>query len=339
MSTFSSKAGSHRQPQRIAATMTTDPSTRLLRQRRGAPQPGSNDETIQALLRLPGFDWEPELHWVFPRENREIFRMLGVEREYEPGKWRPAANQQMLTARLADLIEACDDEWLDNWQECALKPQFWEKAAERLHPHNVWWSHFRPTAVQVYKIAMTYTARWDPKGSGITNRKEGEWGFKLGELTWGSRKAEIDPDMFAKPWNAALDFHEYCNDTEDDYGPIQPPTGMNSTSIQAFAWHPGTADSSTETEEQEKEGQNVAETSSSTNQETVTIYGPHRNAEGGADGGAEQTSVTAVIDTSNPDRLMIVFRNLDLKGKGKQKADQAGDEGVSLSGVEDEKKE
>ena len=47
---------------------------------------------------------------------------------------------------------------------------------------------------------MQYTARWDPKGRGCTE-KEDFWGFRLGQLTWGDVKAEIDPDLFAKPWD------------------------------------------------------------------------------------------------------------------------------------------
>lgn len=53
-----------------------------------------------------------------------------------------------------------------------------------------------------------------------------------------------------------------------------------------------------------------------TGQSTVTVYGPRRGNEDAGKGGR---NVTAVRDTSQAGRLMISFRNLDLKGKGKAK--------------------
>lgn len=125
--------------------------------------------------------------------------MLGVEVEWETSRWRPAANQSMIAVRVADLLETCTDEWLDHWQESAVTSKFWDEVQERLTPLNKWWSNLTPTPVQIYKVAMTYTAGWDPKGRGYTE-DEDVWGFRLGDLTWGDRKAEIDPDKLAKPW-------------------------------------------------------------------------------------------------------------------------------------------
>lgn len=129
--------------------------------------------------------------------------MIGAEVQ---GKDRvyPAANQQYLSARIADVIEVCCDEWLDDsngddWQMGPMTAKFWVKSAERLVIHSQYWRNYVPTAVEVYKIAMSYTARWDPKGRGASEESS-EWGFNLGSLTWGKRKAEIDVDLLAKPW-------------------------------------------------------------------------------------------------------------------------------------------
>lgn len=54
--------------------------------------------------------------------------MLGAEVQ-EP-TWRPGANQAFVSARVADLIEACSDEWLEGegpqgeWQDGALLAPF-----------------------------------------------------------------------------------------------------------------------------------------------------------------------------------------------------------------------
>lgn len=153
--------------------------------------------------------------------------MLGVEVPNGATSWHPADNQQMCTARIADMIDSCNDEWLDNWQECAMTASFWEAATERLLCLNRWWSHMAPNSQHVYKIVMTYTARWDAKGQGFVKNGE-EWGFLLGDLTWGDRKAEIDPDWFAKPWVRELGFClmliimerlklKFCYNTQQNY--------------------------------------------------------------------------------------------------------------------------
>lgn len=129
--------------------------------------------------------------------------MIGAEVQGED-RYYPGANQQYLTARVADVIEVCCDEWLDDsdgddWQSGPITSKFWQKCAERLYIHAQYWRNFSPTAVEVYKIVMAYTARFDPKGRGASEEKS-QWGFNLGSLTWGNRKAEIDVDLLAKPW-------------------------------------------------------------------------------------------------------------------------------------------
>ncbi|PSR76756.1 hypothetical protein BD289DRAFT_168851 [Coniella lustricola] len=164
------------------------------------PAPASTDEKIQTLLKLPGFCWEEDLHWIFPRDNRHILRMLGVEIISDGISWRPADDQRLCTARVADMIEICNDEWLDNWQECDMSADFWEAATERLVCFKKWWGHMAPNSQHVYKIVMTYAGRCDPKGCGEI-KDEGDWGFSVGDLTWGDRKAEIDLDWRAKSWD------------------------------------------------------------------------------------------------------------------------------------------
>lgn len=138
--------------------------------------------------------------------------MIGAEVEYEVNKFRPAPDQQFLSARVADIIECCCDEWLmgtpettaagieeNDWQTGPLTAKFWDLVAERLCCRTKYWSEHHPSAIEIYKIVMAYTARFDPQGRGATE-EESEWGFAAGELTWGNRKAEIDPDMLAKSW-------------------------------------------------------------------------------------------------------------------------------------------
>lgn len=141
---------------------------------------------------------------MFPRDNKNIIRMLGAEVETDNG-FRPGRDQQSVSARVANVIEACCDEWLDdatddcNWQTCALQAKFWDKAAARLIVTSKYWAGRKPSPSEVYKIAMAYTTRFDPNGRGATE-DEDIWGFRLGGLTWGARKAEIDVDLMAKPW-------------------------------------------------------------------------------------------------------------------------------------------
>lgn len=54
----------------------------------------------------------------------------------------------------------------------------------------------------------------------------------------------------------------------------------------------------------------------------ITVYGPRRGCNDNNQG-EDTTKVTAVKDLSLSGRLLITFRNLDLKGKGKQSGDEA----------------
>lgn len=144
--------------------------------------------------------------------------MIGAEVEYEKNNFRPAANQQVLCARVADVIECCCDEWLsgtpevtaagtteNDWQEGPLTAKFWGFVADRLLVLRKYWGEYHPSAIEVYKIAMAYTARFDPNGRGATE-EESEWGFELSQLTWGNRRAELDPDVFAKRWVCDIEY-------------------------------------------------------------------------------------------------------------------------------------
>lgn len=125
--------------------------------------------------------------------------MLAAQWEFEENTWRPNVNQQATAARIADVLEDCCDEYYDAWQDGPLSGQYWEAVSVRLTARNKWWANFKPTATQVYKIAMTYVAYWDENGQGnVTD--DNMWGFQLGSLTWGNRRAEIDQDLLAKPW-------------------------------------------------------------------------------------------------------------------------------------------
>lgn len=167
------------------------------------PRPGSHDHTVQALLKLPGFCFT-STHNVFnARDGPHLATILGAQYELGGNHRRPlpAHSQQPVCVRVANVIEACCDEWLDAWQDDALTSDFWAEAAERLRCYDKHWAAVNPTPIQVNTICMTYTSRWDSKGrGGAPDDDEASFGFDLGELTWGRAKAEIDPDLFAKPW-------------------------------------------------------------------------------------------------------------------------------------------
>lgn len=135
--------------------------------------------------------------------------MLGAEFESEDGQYRPAQNQQLLSARVADVIEACCDEWLDDsaqgcdWQSGPLLSEFWSRVTMRLAVSTRYWVARPLSATEVYKIAMVYTTRVDTGGRGAVP-DEDMWGFRLGDLTWGERKADIDVDLLAKPWVSSM---------------------------------------------------------------------------------------------------------------------------------------
>lgn len=166
---------------------------------RGAPRPGSHDHSIKTLLKLPGFHFINTRAVLQSKDSGQLATILGAR--VEPGdhkKPMPASDQKDVCVRVADVIEACCDEWLDHWQEKPLTSEFWADAAERLRCFNKFWGNIVLTPAHVHIICMAYTSRWDENGRG--DAPEGDWGFKLGELTWGKVKAQIDPDFFAKPW-------------------------------------------------------------------------------------------------------------------------------------------
>lgn len=72
-----------------------------------------------------------------------------------------------------------------------------DQAAVRLSDTTSYWRNRSLTPTQVFKVAMTYTTRFDPKGRGA-NDQEQQWGFQ--RLTWGDRKAVINVDILARPW-------------------------------------------------------------------------------------------------------------------------------------------
>lgn len=210
---------------------------------RGGPRPGSHDHTVQALLKLPGFCFTRINNVFNSRDSAHLATVLGAQ--FEPaGNHRrafPASNQQLVCVRVANVIEACCDEWLEHWHGEALTSYFWAEAAERLRCYNKHWAAFNLTPVQVNTICMAYTGHWDPNGRGGTpDDDEASWGFELAELTWGKAKAEIDPDLFAKPW----EYERACKSSARsllccDYqmltnGPPQrmPPVTSSSTSTR-----------------------------------------------------------------------------------------------------------
>lgn len=181
------------------AEAAASPAPALRIPKRG-PNPDSHEFTIQMLLKLPGFDFSGAA-WVFPVSQKDLAGLLGAQYQLDGHKKPlPAKDQKIVAHRVADVIEACIDEWLDNWQDGPLRSAFWDNAAERLRCKLQCWSRLEPTASQVYKICMRYTAAWDPNGRGCT-QEDDFWGFRLGDLTWGSVKAEIDRDLLAKPWD------------------------------------------------------------------------------------------------------------------------------------------
>lgn len=125
--------------------------------------------------------------------------MLGAQWEWEDNTWRPYLDQSFVTVRVAEVLEESCDEYYDIWQDGPLSGHYWTNVSVRLMARNKWWQHFKPTPIQVYKIAMTYVAYWDEDGRGHV-AEDDMWGFILGDLTWGSRRAEIDQDLLAQSW-------------------------------------------------------------------------------------------------------------------------------------------
>lgn len=76
-----------------------------------------------------------------------------------------------------------------------------DQAANRLSDTTSYWRHYSPTATHIFKVAMTYTTRFDPDGRG-TPEDQDQWGFR--SLTWGDGKAKIDIDIRTKPWVSSV---------------------------------------------------------------------------------------------------------------------------------------
>ncbi|KAK7731208.1 hypothetical protein SLS63_005483 [Diaporthe eres] len=262
---------------------------------RGGPRPGSHDHTVQALLKLPGFCFTRTNNVFNSRDSAHLATVLGAQ--FEPaGNHRrafPASNQHFVCVRVANVIEACCDEWLEHWQGEALTSYFWAEAAERLRCYNKHWAAFNLTPVQVNTICMAYTGHWDPNGrGGAPDDDEASWGFELAELTWGKAKAEIDPDLFAKPWDEA-------------------PEGFKPRAVAMNQPHQFVLGG---------EG------------DPVIVHGPRRSniekVEGDVVG-----RVKATVDRSDPKRLLVTFSGLVFKGKegGEEKQEsQQGDEGKDV---------
>ncbi|KAJ4393512.1 hypothetical protein N0V93_002724 [Gnomoniopsis smithogilvyi] len=248
--------------------------------------------------------------------------MLGAEIHVDA--WRPAADQQLVTARVADLIEACSDEWLEGsgpkgaWQDGALLAAFWDQAAVRLSDTTSYWRHHNPTATHIFKVAMTYT-----------------WGFK--SLTWGDRKAKIDIDIRARPWNAARDFYEYLNDTETDHGPINPPSGTKPEQAKLMlSWNPASIPVTTSALDSKKSRVLVLSATTRPKQgfdrgtamkddefngagpslqvKPSTVYG---SRDANMKIVAERVDIPEDVATGQRHKLIITFKNLSLKDNWK----------------------
>ncbi|KAL1881347.1 hypothetical protein Daus18300_001200 [Diaporthe australafricana] len=298
---------------------------------RGAPRPGSHDYSIRTLLKLPGFHFTSTKAVFQFRDSAQLATILGARVELaDHKKAMPAGNQKDVCVRIADVIEACCDEWLDDWQEKALTDEFWVDAAERLRCSNKFWANTVPTPVQVHMICMSYTTRWDENGRG--DAPEADWGFELGELTWGKVKAQIDPDFFAKPWNyeraSARDFSEYVKDSETNFGPIQDAAGLS------------IADKNTSTNR--RGGRPLARPGEASDgskpaADPIIVSGPHRTIEKGKDNGPNAMKVT--IDRSDPKRLMVTFsRSVCKENGGTQETQEVhkGDEGKHIRSVHEQ---
>ncbi|ROW08298.1 hypothetical protein VMCG_03198 [Cytospora schulzeri] len=292
------------------ATVTPAPA---LRTPKRGPNPDSHDFTIQMLLKLPGFDFS-DTAWVFPASQKDLAALLSAQYELDGHrKPIPAKNQKVVADRVADVIEACIDEWLDNWQDGPLLSAFWTNATERLRCKLLYWSRRTPSPSQVYKICMRYTAAWDPNGRGCTTEDD-FWGFKLGDLTWGG--------------NAARDFFEDVNDTKNDYGPIQAARGVKASTagtnsrIRILAGSPVRATSRGDSEKRERFEtteepplQNSGVAGGAGAENVIIVYGPRRRE----DGDVKREKVKATVDLSVVGRVLVTFHNLDLKGKRKDK--------------------
>ncbi|KAG6363603.1 hypothetical protein INS49_008704 [Diaporthe citri] len=299
---------------------------------RGGPRLGSHDHTVQALLKLPGFCFTRTNNVFNARDGAHLATILGAQ--FEPAgnhrKAFPASSQRLVCVRVANVIEACCDEWLEDWQGEALTSDFWAEAAERLRCYNKHWAAANPTPIQVNTICMAYTGHWDPNGrGGAPDDDEASWGFELGELTWGKAKADIDPNLFAKPWD----------ETETNVGPIQNAVGARNHDRNRPP-NRRRGGRSLVAPSQAPEGfRPRAVAMNEPHQfflgdegDPVIVYGPRR-----ANNEKVERDVVgrvkATIDRSDPKRLLVTFSGLVFKGKGggeESQESQQGDEGKDV---------
>jgi hypothetical protein len=158
---------------------------------------------FQMLLKLPGFHFTESNNVFGSREGAHLKAILKAQ--YATGgnhRILPARNQGPVCVCVAEVLEVCCDEWYDNWGNERMTSKFWDAAADRLRYYNKHWTAFWPTPLQVNTICLAYTRHWDEdgRGPGVTDDDAASWGFNRWELTWGEQKANIDPDIFAQPW-------------------------------------------------------------------------------------------------------------------------------------------
>lgn len=338
---------------------------------RGGPRPGSHDHTVQELLKLPGFCFTRNNNVFNSRDGANLATILGAQFELGGSHRRPspASNQRQVCVRVANVIEACCDEWLDDWQDEALTSDFWAEAAERLRCYDKHWAAVNPTPVQVNTICMAYTGHWDENGRGSPpDDDEASWGFELSKLTWGTVKAQIDPDLFAKPWeyerackslvflsssslrsaytnttisteNAARDFFEYVNETETNFGPIQRAVGARNNnrnhrrsgrSLVAPCEAPG--GSRPRAVALDVPHQFILRDDG----DPVIVCGPRRINNEKVEGNIA-SGVKATIDRSDPKRLLVTFSGLVFEGRDRGEENQEfqhGDEGKDVHSIQ-----
>jgi hypothetical protein len=77
-------------------------------------------------LKLPGFRFTTTNNIFSGRDGAHLAAILGAQ--VAPGgnhKMLPASTQTPVCVRVAEVIEACCDEWLDECQEDPLTSDFW----------------------------------------------------------------------------------------------------------------------------------------------------------------------------------------------------------------------
>lgn len=327
-------------------------------------KPGTRQNTIQLLLKLPGFAFTSDTNVFSAGRSTRFAYLLGAQSApaYSE-RVAIASNQGIVSVRVADILEVCCDEWLEWWQDEPLLKNFWDEAAESLRCHNRYWASREPTVTgeEVCMISQAYTGRWDENGRGRAISGEAIWGFELGGLTWGKTKAKIDPDLFAKPWeyeracklpcpsslnvdvadeknsteNAARDFLEYITESAATFGPIEAAERVRNTGRNRSATRNGNGrslvahntapmDSRSRTTNMDKTHQLVLGGDNEMG-EIVVVPGPrHRSNEQSQ--GSFSVRARATVGRSDPNRLLVTFSGFLDKIQEEQEAPH-GDEG------------